>query len=158
MSTNDRFLCSICIWKYSYNKNLLWREGIPPSLSALSRWYFSKGNFTNWKRILYFEGIWSQFKNVCQKAIKTNSSSFCNTPNVQMFRYHVIKMKYNGLAFVYYSIIFWDFKSLQSVPKTWEVLEAKNIFLKRCPNIEIPFFMISSPDFSLFFQVITGTA
>ena len=30
-------------------------------------------------------------------------------------------------------------------------------FFKRCPNIAIPFFMISNSDFSLFFPVITGT-
>ena len=38
------------------------------------------------------------------------------------------------------------------------MLKAKNSFFeKRCSNIEIPFFMISNPDFSLFFPVITGT-
>ena len=31
------------------------------------------------------------------------------------------------------------------------MLEAKNIFLKKCPNIEILFFMISNSDFSMFF-------
>ena len=40
-------------------------------------------------------------------------------------------MKYkNRLAFAYYSITFWDFKSFQSVPTTWQKLKAKNIFLK----------------------------
>ena len=68
-----------------------------------------------------------------------------------------IKYK-NRLTFAYYSITFWDFKSLQSVPTTWQKLKAKNVFFKRCPNIEIPFIMISNPDFSLFFLVITGTA
>ena len=68
-------------------------------------------------------------------------------------------MKYNyRLKFAYYSITFWDFKSLQSVPKTWQVVKTKNNFFERCPNIEIPFFMISNPDFSLFFTVITVQA
>ena len=35
-------------------------------------------------------------------------------------------MKYkNRLTFAYYSITFWDLKSLQSVPKTWQVLKTK---------------------------------
>ena len=55
--------------------------------------------------------------------------------NSQLFKYFVITllkwMKYkNRLAFAYYSITFWDFKSHQSVPKTWQVLEPKYIFLK----------------------------
>ena len=38
-------------------------------------------------------------------------------------------MKYrNRLTFAYYSITFWDFKSLQSVPKSWQVLKTKQIF------------------------------
>ena len=44
-----------------YNKNSLWWENIGNRLSSstLSIWYFSQGNFTNWKdTILYFEGIW----------------------------------------------------------------------------------------------------
>ena len=68
-----------------------------------------------------------------------------------MFQCFVITLlkwvKYkNRLTFAYYSI-----KSLQSVSKTWQVVKAKNIFLKRCSNIKIPFFMISNPDSSLFF-------
>ena len=35
-------------------------------------------------------------------------------------------MKYkNRLTFAYYRITFWDFKSLQSVSKTWQVLKTK---------------------------------
>ena len=64
-------------------------------------------------------------------------------------------MKYkNRLTFAYYSITFGAFKS---VPKIWQVLKAKKKILKRCPNIEIPFVMISNPNFLLFFPVITGT-
>ena len=63
----------------------------------------------------------------------------------------------NRLTFAYYRITFWDFKSVQGVPTTWQKLKAKTIFLKKCPNIGIPFIMISNLDFSLFFQVITGT-
>ena len=37
----------------------------------------------------------------------------------------------NRLTLAYYSITFWDFKSLQSVSKTWEVLQNNiDIFLK----------------------------
>ena len=38
-------------------------------------------------------------------------------------------MKYkNRLTLAYYSTKFWDFKSLQSVSKTWKVLKTKNFF------------------------------
>ena len=37
------------------------------------------------------------------------------------------------------------------------MLKSKNIFFERCPHIEILFFMISNPNFSLFFSVIAGT-
>ena len=41
-------------------------------------------------------------------------------------------MKYkNRLTFAYYSIRFWDFKSLQGVRKTWKVLKVKNISFKK---------------------------
>ena len=40
-------------------------------------------------------------------------------------------MKYeNRLTFAYYSIKFWDFKTLYCVPKTWKVLKEKNKFFK----------------------------
>ena len=73
-------------------------------------------------------------------------------------------MKYkNRLTFEYYSIRYWDFKRLQSVPKTWQMLKTflkklkKTLrnFFERCPITEIPFFMILNPDFSLFFPVFT---
>ena len=99
---------------------------------------FFSGTFCKLKAQHYyilkvFEG---NLKNVCQKAIKTNSSSFRNTSNVPMFHYHVIKwIKYkNRLTFAYYSITFWDFcniLSLQSVPKTCQVLKAKNIIFQK---------------------------
>ena len=69
-------------------------------------------------------------KNVCQKLIKTNSSLSRNKSNVLMFCYHVIKNR-----FTYYSIIFWDFESLQSVSKTWQVLKTKKNFFKK--NVQI---------------------
>ena len=56
----------------------------------------------------------------------------------------------NRLAFAYYSISFWDFKSFQGVRKTWQKLKAKNYIFKRCPTIEIPFILISNPDFPIF--------
>ena len=68
-----------------------------------------------------------------------------------------IKYK-NILTFAYYSISFWDFRSLLSVAKSKKKKkrkEKKNF--KRCPNIEIPFFMISNSDFSLFFPVTPGS-
>ena len=37
----------------------------------------------------------------------------------------------NILTFAYYSITFWDFKSLQGIPKVWQKLKAKNNFLKK---------------------------
>ena len=41
-------------------------------------------------------------------------------------------MKYkNWLTFAYYSITFWDFKSLQGVPRTWQVLKSKNKFFEK---------------------------
>ena len=33
----------------------------------------------------------------------------------------------------------------------------KKNFFERCPDIKIPFFIISNPNFSLLFSVITGT-
>ena len=52
------------------------------------------GKFYQWKVWYYyilkvFEG---NLKNVCQKAIKTNSTSSRNKSKVPMFYYHVIKM------------------------------------------------------------------
>ena len=49
-----------------YNKNSLWRESIRPSSSALGIWYFSQGDFTNWKHSIiifssYLKGIWKMF-------------------------------------------------------------------------------------------------
>ena len=77
-----------------YNKSSFWRKSIRSSLSAFSKLYVSQGNCTNWKHGItifwrYLKLIW---KNVCQKAIKTNWSSSRNTSNVPMFCYHVIKM------------------------------------------------------------------
>ena len=53
-----------------------------------------------------------------------------------MFQFFVItllkRIKYkNRLTFAHYSITFWDFKSLQGVPKTWKVLKSKNKFFKK---------------------------
>ena len=65
------------------------------------------------------EVLEGNLKNVCQKAIKTNSSSCSSTSNVPMFCYDVIKMNEvkNRLTFVYYSLTFWDFKSLKACQK-----------------------------------------
>ena len=63
----------------------------------------------------------------------------------------------NRLTFAYYSIALWDFKTLQGVPKTLQMLKSKKAFFKSCPNIEIPLFMISNSDFLLVFPVVTGT-
>ena len=65
----------------------------------------------------------------------------------------------NRLVFTYYNILrFYCFKkSLQSVLKTWQVLKSEKKFFERRPNIGIPFFKISNPDFLGFFSVITGT-
>ena len=41
-----------------------------------------------------------------------------------------MRYKYK-LTFPYYSITFWDLKSLQSVPKTWQVLKTKKKFFKK---------------------------
>ena len=76
-----------------------------------------------------FEG---NLKNVCQKAITTNSPFAIH----QIFKCFVITllkwMKYkNRLTFAYYSITFWDIKNLQSVPKIWKVLKSKNKFFKK---------------------------
>ena len=76
-----------------------------------------------------FEG---NLKNVCQKAITTNSPFAIH----QIFKCFVITllkwMKYkNRLTFAYYGIIFLDFKSLQSVPKTLQVLKAKKKIFKK---------------------------
>ena len=64
---------------------------------------------------------------------KTNSFSSRNTSNVTMFCYTLLKwMKYkNWLTFAYYSITFWDLRSLQGVPKTWQVLKSKNKIFKK---------------------------
>ena len=64
-----------------------------------------------------------------------------------------IKYK-NRLTFTYYSIKFWDFKSLESVPKTSQVLKTKKEFFFK--DSQIPFFMITNPDFLLIFPVISG--
>ena len=86
-------------------------------------------------------------KNVYQKAflsflflLKTILTSLAIHQMLQCFGITLLKwMKYkNKLTFAYYSMTFWDFKSLQSVPKTWQVLK-------------------TNPDFSLFFPVTTGT-
>ena len=42
--------------------------------------------------LLYLELFEGNLKNVCQKAIKRNSSSSCSTSIVPMVCYHVIKM------------------------------------------------------------------
>ena len=42
--------------------------------------------------LLYFEDNEGNWKNVCQKAMTTNSSSSRNRSNVEMFLYHFIKM------------------------------------------------------------------
>ena len=68
-------------------------------------------------------------------------------------------MKYEKrLTFAYYSVTFWDFKSLQSVLKTWQVLKKRTFnFFSFFFNIEILFFMITNSDFLLFFPIISGT-
>ena len=103
------------------------------------------GKFYQWKVWYYyilkvFEG---NLKNVCQKAIKTIHPPHAINQMFQCFAITLLKwMKYkNRLTFAYYIIV-------------WKTI---NNFLKRCPNIEISFFMITNPDFSLFFPVITGT-
>ena len=55
---------------------------------------FFSGKFFKLKAQYYYilKVFKGNLKNVGQKAIKTNSSSFRNTSNAQMFRYHVIKM------------------------------------------------------------------
>ena len=55
----------------------------------------------------------------------------------------------NKLIFAYYSLRLKDFKSLQNVPKTLQMLKAKNRLFKRYLYIEIPVFMISNLDFLL---------
>ena len=55
----------------------------------------------------------------------------------------------NRLIFAYYSLRLKDFKSLQNVPKTLQMLKAKNRLFKRYLYIEIPVFMISNLDFLL---------
>ena len=141
-----------------YNKNSLWRKNIWPSSSAYSILHFFQENVTNWKHSIAI--FWRYWK-VIRKMFVKKQEKPTHPPLVihQMFECFVITllkwMKYkNRLTFAYYSITFWDFKSLQSVPTTWQKLKAKNYFFKRCPNIEIPFFIISDPDFLLFFLVI----
>ena len=99
-----------------------------------------------------FEG---NLKNVCQKAVKTNLSSFCSESNVQCFVIMLWKwMKFeNRLTFIYYSVTFWNFKSLQSVSKTWQMLKTKKIFLQKSSK----YWSTVYPDFSLFFPIITST-
>ena len=110
------------------NKNSLWRKSIRSFSSAFSKLHFPQGNCTNWKyRITifwkYFKAIW---KKCLSKSNKTNSSSSRSASYVPMFCYHVIKMNYKyRLTFAYCSITSWDLKSLQSVPKTWQVLKTK---------------------------------
>ena len=55
---------------------------------------FFSGKFFKLKAQYYYilKVFKGNLKNVGQKAIKTNSSSFRNTSNAQMFRYHVIKI------------------------------------------------------------------
>ena len=72
-------------------------------------------------------------------------------------------MKYkNRLTFEYYSIRYWDFKRLQSVPKTWQMLKTflkklkKTLrnFFERCPITEIPFFYDFKSRFLIIFSNI----
>ena len=50
-------------------------------------------------------------------------------------------MKYeNRLTFIYNSKIFWDFESLQSVSKTWQVLKTKKNFFKKMSKYRNTFF------------------
>ena len=91
MSTNVRFLYLICIGKYiteicyeerafnHYNLFLVYDILLKEILQISQHYNILK----------LFEG---NLKNVCQKAIKANSSSFRNTSNVPMFRYHVTEM------------------------------------------------------------------
>ena len=65
----------------------------------------------------------------------------------QMLQCFILKwMKYkNRLTFAYYGIAFWDFKSFQSVPKSWQVLKAKkNFFLKMSKHQNTVFYDFKS--------------
>ena len=138
---------------------MLWRKSIRPPSSAYTIFFSGKFYKLNHSIAIF----WGYLK-IIRKIFVKKQQKPTHPPLAihQMFQCFVITllkwMKYkNRLAFSYYSITFWDFKSFQGVPKTWQKLKAKNYFFKRCSNIEIPFIMISNPDFSLFFPVITGT-
>ena len=78
-------------------------------------------------------------KNVCQKVISPplaiNQMSECFGITLSKW------IKYeNRLTFIYYSKIFWDFESLQSVSKTWQVLKTKKNFLKKMSKYRNTFF------------------
>ena len=64
----------------------------------------------------------------------------------------------NRLTFEYYSLTFWDFKSLKSVPKTLQTLKAKNKLLKKMSTYRNTAFYDFKSRFLVFFSpVITGT-
>ena len=120
-------ICSVSLFHLHlkiYNKNLLWRKSIRPSSSSLSILYFSQGNFTNWKHSIAISSY------IVKKQLKPVYPPLAINQMFECFVITLLKwMKYkNRLTFAYYSITFWDFKSLQSVPKIWQVLKTKRKF------------------------------
>ena len=103
--------------------------------------------------LLYCKGVWRQFEKCLLKSSK-NQFILLFAVN-QMFQCFVITlrkwMKFeNRLTFAYYSVTFWNFKSLQSVSETWQMLKKKRFFYKNLPNIEVLFFY----DYQSWFLVI----
>ena len=124
-----------------YNKNSLWKNTIRPSSSALSIPHFSHGNFTIWMysiTILWkcLKVIWKMFvkkqKNPTHPPLKLHQIFQCFV--IMLLKW--IKYK-NRPTFGYYSITFWDFKSLQNVPKSWQLLKTKNLK----PKIWLSYFL-----------------
>ena len=105
-----------------YSKNSLWRKSIRPSSSALCKLYFSQKNFINWKHsiTIFWRNLKVIWKMLVKKQWKPTRPPYALHQMFQCFVITLLKwMKYkHRLTFAYYSITFWDFKSLQSVPKT----------------------------------------
>ena len=115
-----------------YNKNSLWRKNIWPSSSAYSILHFFQENVTNWKHSIAI--FWRYWK-VIRKMFVKKQEKPTHPPLVihQMFECFVITllkwMKYkNRLTFAYYSITFWDFKSLQVFKVNLEIPYWKSSF------------------------------
>ena len=67
-------------------------------------------------------------------------------------------MKYkNRLTFAYYSTKFWDFKSLQSVSKTWKVLKT-NFFFKDVQISKYRFLWLPIPISCYFFHKLPASS